>query len=85
MQLRELKQGQLALVLTGEFEGELFYSNVMGIHSITNDRYWPSPYAWEKAGGKVGYGYTGPLDVEIKLVTPVELSAITTLLSGGKL
>ena len=65
MKLRELEQGQLAIVLTGAFEGEIFYRNVAGIHSLSQDRYWPSTYAERNHGFS---SYSGPLDEQIELI-----------------
>ena len=40
--LGTLEDGALAIVTDGEFAGELFFKNVMGLHSISANRYWPS-------------------------------------------
>ncbi len=42
--VRDLGDGQLAVVNSGEFAGEIIFRNVSGIHSLTANRYWPSKY-----------------------------------------
>lgn len=76
MKLRELQAGELATVLTGEFKYEIFYRNVVGIHSLTKDRYWPSEYATKHSDG-LG-SYQGPLDEEIELINKDRLKYLTS-------
>lgn len=57
--LAEIPDGSLAIVLDGEFKGELFFKNVSGLHSISRNRYWESDYI---ANGTRRKGfYVGPI------------------------
>jgi hypothetical protein len=47
----EMKDGDFALVVTGQFAGEVLFRNVAGFHSLTVNRYWPSEYIAGKSDG----------------------------------
>jgi hypothetical protein len=72
--LRDLPDGALAIVLDGEFKGELFYKNVAGLHSISGNRYWPSAYA-ERSQGGLNH-YQGPLDARCRQVVAGDVLAV---------
>lgn len=46
--IREMKDGELGMVVSGEFAGEVIFRNVAGWHSLTEHRYWPSDYMVDK-------------------------------------
>lgn len=72
--LRDIKHGELAVVTDGDFKGELFFKNVIGLHGITQDRYWPSSYA-KKHGADFG-PYEGPLDQPCRRIVPGDVLQI---------
>ena len=73
--LADLAQGELAIVTSGQFVGELFYKNVAGLHSISGDRYWPSSYA-SVVG--VGREYRGPLEATCNRVSSGDTLVFTS-------
>lgn len=54
--LGNLPDGALAIVLDGEFRGELFFKNVAGLHSISGNRYWSAK------------GYCGPTSAACRMI-----------------
>ena len=70
--LANLAEGELAIVTSGEFVGELFYKNVAGLHSISGDRYWPSDYI------RNGREYQGPLEATCNRVSSGDTLVFTS-------
>lgn len=78
MKLRDLEAGQLAAVLTGIFKDEIFYRSVMGVHSLSVDRFWPTGDVGKDLG--LHNHYEGPLDEEIELIDKDRLKHLTPTL-----
>jgi hypothetical protein len=50
----EMAEGDFGVVVGGQFDGEVFFCNIAGIHSLSNrNRYWPSQYIESKGGNKL--------------------------------
>lgn len=76
--LADLKDGSLAIVLEGEFKGELFFKNVAGLHSISKNRYWESEYISQERlnRAQARYHYTGPLETACRPIAPGDVLTI---------
>lgn len=68
MKLRDLPDGAMCVVLTGQFQGEVFFKNVAGVHSLTCNRYWPSEYINRNSKDSAQMHYEGPMDEDVQMI-----------------
>lgn len=48
----EMKEGDIGVVVSDYFAGEVMFRNIAGWHSLTEPRFWPSKYIVETRNGK---------------------------------
>lgn len=64
--MRDMKQGDIGVVVSGEFSGEVFLCNIAGWHGLTEHRYWASDYMERQRGNKHGHAYVP--DIHLRLL-----------------
>lgn len=53
--ISEMQDNDFALAIEGQYQGEVFYKNVAGIHGLTDGRYWPSEFIEQERGRASAY------------------------------